>query len=252
QRETRVQRPIRLTNIPLANKLHNAANPGDKNYIVSSYTIQLALSMLYFGTNLKSPTAEQIKKYGFDLGNHHAKSGAYFRSLVDSLTADSSDPDEYGTVLKAQLFMAINKRFSVAPTYVDAIRRFSKNASSVITDDFGKDGQEVIDMINNRISNLTDGMIENFLPPGSLNSDTVLSLISAIYLGAAWDGRKPFMPSPPWEPMAFRLESGKLKNMTWFKGTVEVPYLERDEFQLIKLPLVGDNHRKFGIMLYCL
>uniref|UniRef100_A0A915L2D5 Serpin domain-containing protein n=1 Tax=Romanomermis culicivorax TaxID=13658 RepID=A0A915L2D5_ROMCU len=256
QSENRFEKPIRLTNFRLANKLHNAANPGEKNYLVSPYAIQLALSMLYLGTNLNSQTSKQIKAHGLDLGTNQLEGmkGFYMKSLIHSLTDDSpiihDQDDEYEsdpTVLRARLFLAINKQYNVDPNYAAAIRRFSNNASSVIRDDFGKYGQHVINTINERISNLTDNMIQNFLPPGSLNDDTVLSLINAIYLKAEWHQDAGL--SRIWRKKAFRLEGGTTKYLLMFEGTVRAPYFEDEKFQLIKLPMKGDDYRQFWMYI---
>uniref|UniRef100_A0A915KF42 Serpin domain-containing protein n=1 Tax=Romanomermis culicivorax TaxID=13658 RepID=A0A915KF42_ROMCU len=104
-------------------------------------------------------------------------------------------------------------------------------------------------MINDRISILTDGMIKNFLPSYSLTGATVFSMINAIYLNAQWYQDELFQQSLPFQPMAFRLEGGKLKNLTMFAGTVKAPYLEHDRFQLIKLPMKGHYHLEFGMYI---
>uniref|UniRef100_A0A915JS61 Serpin domain-containing protein n=1 Tax=Romanomermis culicivorax TaxID=13658 RepID=A0A915JS61_ROMCU len=252
--------PIRLTNFRLANRLYMAANPRDKNFIVSPYTVQLALYMLYLGAKPTSQTAKQILKHGFDLGttirqDAKEKKRGYLKSMIASLTGDSPIIDDYDediiesrpAVLKARLYLAINKQFNVESNYKDAIRRLSNHSSSVVVGDFGKDGQKVTEMINGEISNVTNNMIENFLPPGSLNGDTVLSLINVIYLDAEWYKPEIFIQWP--FPLPFYLEGGILENLTMFTGTVRALYFENDKLQLIKLPLKGDDHREFGMYI---
>ena len=107
--------------------------------------------------------------------------------------------------------------------------------------DFGQ-GDETTKLINNFVSNSTNGLIEKIVTPSSFNSETKLMLVNAIYFFGKW--QMPFEKEET-KPMIFEVEKHnqvltegmnivanfhqfKMKTQNGEIGILEMPYKDED------------------------
>ena len=125
--------------------------------------------------------------------------------------------------------------------------------------DFGQ-GDETVKLINDFVSNSTNGLIEKIVTPSSFNSETKLMLINAIYFFGKWQ-----MPleKEDTKPMIFEVEKDnqvltegmnivanfyqfKMKTQNGEIGILEMPYKDEDFAMYLILPPEEIDIRDFN------
>jgi serpin B len=86
--------------------------------------------------------------------------------------------------------------------------------------------------INNWVSDQTQKKIQNLLPEGSVNTDTRMALVNAIYFKADW--RSPFNASATSDAPFFLLD-GSPVNVPTMHLTMSFPYIDSDGYQAVEL-----------------
>uniref|UniRef100_A0A915KJH3 Serpin domain-containing protein n=1 Tax=Romanomermis culicivorax TaxID=13658 RepID=A0A915KJH3_ROMCU len=109
--------------------------------------------------------------------------------------------------------------------------------------DLGENGGQIVQLINEDVSNKTRGKITDLLPYHLLKSSTPMALVNAVYFKAEWD--KGFGPDK--HHKTFRTTVyGPIKAVKMMSSTIHVPYFENDEFQIVSLPLYSEG-LKFNV-----
>ena len=133
------------------------------------------------------------------------------------------------------------------------------STSGVEEVDFGQ-GEETAKLINNFVSNSTNGLIEKIVTPSSFNSETKLMLINAIYFFGKW--QMPFEKEDT-KPMLFEVEKHnqiltegmnivdnfhqfKMKTQNGEIGILEMPYKDEDFAMYLVLPPEEIDIRDFN------
>ncbi|TVU22579.1 hypothetical protein EJB05_32289, partial [Eragrostis curvula] len=105
----------------------------------------------------------------------------------------------------------VDKRWALRPEFADAARAaYSAVAESV---DFVSQPEQERQRVNAFVSDATNGLIAVLLPPGSVDSFTVVVLANALYFKGSW--AQPFDPSRTFHA-PFHLPDG---------GTVRAPFM---------------------------
>ena len=141
-----------------------------------------ALGMLVLGS--KGMTKSQIQDIAFSAWIPNDKSIKESQQSLLQLTKELSKPYNKGNdTISVANRLYIQNDFKIAPKFIEQTRKYY--ASDAKNIDFRR-SEETRNTINNWVEEKTRNKIKNLLPTGSLNSDTRLVLVNAIYFLGTW------------------------------------------------------------------
>uniref|UniRef100_A0A131Z4E2 Serpin B n=1 Tax=Rhipicephalus appendiculatus TaxID=34631 RepID=A0A131Z4E2_RHIAP len=207
------------------------------NVFFSPFSVAASLSMVLAGA--RSRTAQQLRDalYVADERSHHRRLSGFL-----------SEISGYAPEVRLQVANRIycEREFRVLEDYLAFLR--DSYVTSVESVDFRNEADKVRLEINDWVELVTSSKIRDLLPPGILNSSTVLVLVNAIYFKGVWKDQ--FDPLST-QPLDFHLDLNKKKVVDMMvqdndyrmtksaelKVTVlEVPYKGLKTSMLILLP----------------
>ncbi|XP_075675649.1 iripin-3-like [Dermatophagoides pteronyssinus] len=217
---------------------------GSENVFFSPYSVAVALSMVYQGT--QGYTAEQFKRaLNYDKisqlnnGEYQAVANSVKR-LRERMNKAKHIILEYGNMLVVD-----NKKPPIKDEYRKTIEQYYD--SQVMSVDFAKESNNIMEQINQYISNKTHGLIDRMLeqPP---SPSTVLALINAVYFKGEW--LEQFDPKLTKPGVFYDHRGQEYKNVQYMNGDgpfghVEVKQLNSD---LIKMPYKGKDVAFYGLL----
>lgn len=208
---------VRNKLMPVAAALYRAAMSGDGNAVLSPYSIVSALGMLALGA--RNATAQQLAKVlGADAPTVAKWLGGADAAFARAITASAQNAFD-GAIVPAVIEPAnavfLRPDSGVTPAYLDAlatdygagIRQVNFAAAAAATA-----------AINQWVDQRTHGLIPNLVPAGFVDVNTVLVLVNALYLKAAWVN-------------PFDLDT-VARPFTTLTGTVSVPFMTRSDKML--------------------
>ena len=222
--------PLVAGNTQFALDLYARLGSGDGNLFFSPYSISTCLAMTWAGA--RGTTASQMA------GVLHLDASP---ALVHSQFAD----------LQKQL-NAVQEKKKVALNIANGLwaqqdHRFLPAFFKIATDDYAVQIKEAdfrtaaeptrIE-INNWVSARTADRIKDLMPAGSLNPDTRLVLVNAIYFKGRWS--EPFKKRQTY-PAPFTTESGEEVNTSFMHDTTEFGYAGTNGLQLLELTYAGGD-----------
>lgn len=181
---------------------------GDENVFVSPYSISMALSMLYNGTDGES-RKEIAKLLGYDklkdyTGEYSEAANQYMNSnskyIIDAL--QKIDPKVQIDVANS-IWLADNTKFNdtIEQTLLAPVRNYY--SADIFKVDFTKD--KTLDNLNSWVSKHTNKMIDPFLNEFSNKDMLRLFLVNAIYFNGKWS--TPFSPDDTHKQVFYGLNS---------------------------------------------
>eukprot|EP01026_Neomeris_dumetosa_P018755 TRINITY_DN1739_c0_g1_i1.p1 TRINITY_DN1739_c0_g1~~TRINITY_DN1739_c0_g1_i1.p1 ORF type:complete len:408 (-),score=49.18 TRINITY_DN1739_c0_g1_i1:309-1532(-) len=209
------------------------------NCVFSPFSIFQALGLVFVGA--AGNTAAQIQSViGLDSLTGEEIDDIYL-NLITSFQSSSNDSDLF---LANRFYGAKHTQF--LESFLQTLNEFY--SSDAISMDFS-DSEKSRMQINKWVEEMTEEMIQNLLPPGSIGSSTVAVLVNALYFQGAWENQ--FM-SDLTEKLPFATLSGEVKEVdtmvqigieqtvgSLFDGQasfVQLPYLGRDASMYIVVP----------------
>uniref|UniRef100_A0A915IAE0 Serpin domain-containing protein n=1 Tax=Romanomermis culicivorax TaxID=13658 RepID=A0A915IAE0_ROMCU len=226
----------RMENADFTAKLYKNLKP-QSNFVVSPYSIQLALFMLYKAAGQNSRTAQQIMRYGFNLPNGQRVEdfGAILKNLPSKVNSTGSNT-KYDPLLKVFALMLVDTKYNVSKLYRKYFEDFFAGQLQypLLNIPIANDTVKLTEVVNKLVSKVTENMITDILRPDSLNPALRMLLFNAIYLKAPWANiyfsrstKKPFYNA-----------NGGVNDVPMFQNTLtKLPYYENEKAQIIKLPL---------------
>ncbi|XP_051465188.1 ovalbumin-like [Apus apus] len=166
-------------------KVHHA----NDNIFCSPLSIIAALAMVYLGA--RGNTEYQMEKVlHFDKiagleGTVQTKCGKsvnihlLFKELLSDITAPKSN---YSLHIANRLYA--EKTSPILPIYLKCVKKLYR--AGVETVNFKTAPDQARQLINSWVENQTNGQIQDFLEPGSVDLETVLVLVNAIYFKGIW------------------------------------------------------------------
>ncbi len=154
----------------------------DGNLFYSPYSISLALAMTYAGAN--GQTKEQMSDVlNFLLEDEELHSA--FNKLAIELNS-RNQTSQSSTGFKLNVINAIwgNETDEFMPAFLNVLSENYDSGMRLL--DYEKDPEGCRQIINEWISEQTEGLIPELLPADSIDSLTALVLTNAIYFNAAW------------------------------------------------------------------
>ena len=224
------------SNTTFAFDLYHALREEDGNLFYSPYSISLALALTYAGA--KNDTEQQISdSLHFTLPQdrlHHT-----FNALDLMLASRSQgSEDQDGGNLQLNIANSIwgQQGYEILPTFLDVLAVNYGTGLSLL--DFEDASEESRVIINDWVSDQTEGKIEDLIPEGSIDTLTRLVLTNAIYFDGAW--KYPFEESLTRDG-TFNLLDGSQVTVPMMKQTESFNCTTGDEYMAVELPYVGDD-----------
>eukprot|EP01025_Chloroclados_australasicus_P032053 TRINITY_DN3244_c0_g1_i1.p2 TRINITY_DN3244_c0_g1~~TRINITY_DN3244_c0_g1_i1.p2 ORF type:complete len:434 (-),score=65.73 TRINITY_DN3244_c0_g1_i1:2647-3948(-) len=249
---------IQKANSDFSLQLFKTACPPDENCVLSPFSISTVLQMLALGargdTLMAMLTSMGIAQFrGRDIVEIFEE---FQNSIMEeyeqrlSENGEYEDSDEYQQQQFEQKLLISNGMFvSSNLTFVD---KFLEDAESVfqaeVTDlDFEGDPEGARQSINEWVKEATEGQIEDLMPPGSVTTVSVATLVSAIYFQGIWqfpfDEEETFLNT-------FKLPDGSTTSVPFMQKTMSLKYnIDRDRlFKIVELPYKDNKTSMFIII----
>ncbi|XP_014727878.1 PREDICTED: ovalbumin-related protein Y-like [Sturnus vulgaris] len=162
-------------------------HPND-NIFYCPLSMIAALAMVYLGA--RNNTEYQIEKVlHFDkiagLGSIQSKCGKsvnihlLFKEIISDITAPEAN---YSLHIANRLYA--EKTSQILPSYLKCVKKLYRSGLEMVN--FKTASNQARQRINSWVKNHTNGQIRDFLEPSSVNPQTVLVLVNAIYFKGIW------------------------------------------------------------------
>ncbi|XP_072880317.1 leukocyte elastase inhibitor-like isoform X1 [Hemitrygon akajei] len=207
------------------------------NIFFSPFSISTALAMVYLGA--KNNSASQMAKtlHFDDVGDLHS---AFQKMQLEVNRADVP------YLLKMASRLYGEKSYKFLEEFCKSSENYYGAALSAV--DFRASANETRQEINKWVEEQTAGKIQDLLAAGSVNSDTKLVLVNAIYFKGSWAEK---FDEQCTQEMPFRLNKNESKPVQMMYKSdkflfrhipevnikvLELPYVEKDVSMVILLP----------------
>lgn len=223
-------------NSNFAFKFYQQLTAGDhtSNVFFSPYSVSIALAMTYAGA--RGDTAKQMAS-ALDFELAPAQLHPAFDALDLALAARAqgqSGADGQPFKLNVVDSMWGDKSVTFEKPFLDAIAVNYGAAVRVVDFLHAADAARVT--INDWVSGQTDNLIQNLLPPMSIESDTVFVLVNAIDFSAGW--ATPFDASST-KPGTFHRLDGSTAQAPMMSGYLETTYASGSGWRAVDLRYAG-------------
>jgi serpin B len=201
----------------------------DENLFFSPISISIALAMTYAGA--RGDTEEQIAETMY-FTLPHSTLHATFNYVDLALEKLNEDPETFRLNIVNTLFGQQGYQFR--PEYLDLLALFYGAGMNLM--DFVADPEGSRLIINEWVSDQTEGRIEDLIPEDAIDEYTRLVLVNAIYFIARWS--YPFEESLTSEAPFYLLDGTQINTPTMHQ-TESYNYARGSNYQLIELPYDG-------------
>ncbi|KAM6135157.1 heterochromatin-associated protein MENT-like [Pterocles gutturalis] len=237
----------------------------DKNIFFAPWSIAAALAMVYLGA--KGDTATQMAEVlHFNQTAGEEGSSETTRPSPGRPKKRKMDPEPKQTrdihsgfkellsvinkprstyLLKSASRLYEEKTYPLLPKFLQLITSYYNTKPQAVN--FKTASEQARALINSWVENETERKIQDLLPAGSLNSQTVLVLVNAIYFKGNWEKK---FPEENTSEMPFRLSKTKTKTvqMMFLRDTFLIFHEKTMKFKIIELPYV-ENELSMFILL---
>jgi serpin B len=235
-------------NNAFALNLYQLLRKTDGNIFYSPYSISEALAMTYGGA--RGETEKQMAaalQFLLSQDRLHPAFNSVDIELARRGEEAKQGKDEKGFRLKVVNAIWGQKDFKFTSEYLDLLARNYGAGMRIV--DYINAAEPSRQLINQWVSDQTEGRIKDLLPPGSVDFLTRLVLTNAIYFNAAWasqfekantrDGRFYLLDGGEVTvPMMFQMKSFRYTEGTNYQA-VELPYDGNQLSMVVLLPGAG-------------
>ncbi|XP_027583745.2 ovalbumin-like [Pipra filicauda] len=209
-----------------------------ENIFYSPVTIISALSMVYLGA--RDNTKAQIEKavhfdkipgFGESIESQCGTSLSIHTSLKDIFTQITKPSDNYTVGIASRLYA--EEKYPILPEYLQCIKELYKGGLEPIS--FQTAAEQARELINSWVESQTNGIIKNILQPSSVNPETDMVLVNAIYFKGLWE--KAFKDEGT-QTVPFRIteQESKPVQMMFQIGSFRVAEIASEKIRILELP----------------
>lgn len=201
-----------------------------ENLFYSPYSLSTALAMTYAGA--RSETERQMAEalhYTLPQAQLHPA----FNTLDQALASRSAGEDEQAFCLHVVNALWGQQGYTFLDTFLDTLAENYGAGLRLV--DFGQ-AQQALQTINRWVGEQTERRIEELLPPGAVDGETVLILTNAVYFQAAW--LHPFAESATQDATFTRPDGGQV-TAPMMTQVASLGYAQRPGVQAVELPYAG-------------
>ncbi|XP_042078955.1 leukocyte elastase inhibitor-like [Haplochromis burtoni] len=206
------------------------------NIFVSPLSISSALAMVYLGA--KGDTAAQMAQaLSFS-------SGEGVHADFQKLNADINSPSaSYILKLANRLYGENTAHF--LPDFLEATQKYYQ--ADLKTVDFIGAPEACRAAINSWVEQQTENKIKDLLKPGTVDTDTRLALVNAVYFKGNW--KNPFKEANTKE-MPFKIKQNETVPVQMMYQRKKLPYnyIADHDLQILELPYVGEELSMFILL----
>ncbi|XP_009957241.1 PREDICTED: ovalbumin-related protein X-like [Leptosomus discolor] len=215
-------------------KVHHA----NDNILYSPLNIIAALAMVYLGT--RGNTEYQMEKVlHFDKiaglgGTIQTKCGKsvnihiLFKELLSDITAPKAN---YSLHIANRLYA--EKTCPILPIYLKCVKKLYRAGLEMVN--FKTASDQARQLINTWVEDQTNGQIQDFLEPGSVDLDTELVLVNAVYFKGIW--KKAFKEDDTREfPFSVTKQESRPVQMMCQNNTFKLAAVAADKVKILELP----------------
>ncbi|XP_019205986.1 leukocyte elastase inhibitor-like [Oreochromis niloticus] len=206
------------------------------NIFVSPLSIISALAMVYLGA--KGDTAAQMAQaLSFS-------SGEGVHADFQKLNADINSPSaSYILKLANRLYGENTAHF--LPDFLEATQKYYQADLKAV--DFVAAPEACRAEINSWVKQQTENKIKDLLKPGTVNKDTRLALVNAIYFKGNWRNR---FDEANTEEMPFKVKQNETVpvQMMYQRNKLPYNYIPDHDLQILELPYVGEELSMFILL----
>lgn len=189
---------------------------GDENLVVSPLSLHAAFSMLCLGTD------GETRLQSLDVLGLNKNYGRDYRDFLRTLRSRKGSLSLASRVWPSQSTQLLN---SYSKACLEAF------GADPVPLDFRKP-EAARKIINAWVSERTQAMIEELIPPGGLAADTSLALSNALYFEGQW--ANPFNQRAT-RPGSFQTPKGAVE-VPMMRGSLKASYTSNENFHLLSLP----------------
>jgi serpin B len=212
-----------------------------KNFFYSPFSISSAFGMCYAGAN--NLTADEMAKVlYFDKNN-----AAFHQKLTGIQNSVCVEKEQRKIQLANSIW--IQEKLPLLPNYTDLMLNTYRSENKRV--DFYREADECRLKINKWVANKTNKLIKDLLPEGSLDKNTRMVLVNALYFKMKWAfefdekqiaEHKFYEDKETFKEIPFMLNNQNYR-MNEQKDFValEIPYIEGKQSMLILLPKKKDG-----------
>uniref|UniRef100_A0A8C3JIW1 Serpin domain-containing protein n=1 Tax=Calidris pygmaea TaxID=425635 RepID=A0A8C3JIW1_9CHAR len=220
----------------------------NENIFYSPLTIISALSLVYLGarentraqidkvfhfdkiSGFGETTESQVQKQ-FHLFLCCGTSVSVHTSLKEMFTQITKPSDNYSVSFASRLYA--EDTYPILPEYLQCVKELYKGGLETIS--FQTAADQAREVINSWVESQTNGMIKNILQPGSVDSQTEMVLVNAIYFKGMWE--KAFKDEDT-QTMPFRITEQERKpvQMMYQAGSFKVAVMASEKMKILELP----------------
>lgn len=222
--------------------LYQKLRAQDGNLIFSPYSISLALAMTYAGA--RNETAGQMADtlhFMLPEQNLHPAFNAlsqYLESLAQPPSSPQPTPTgepPQGLQLDIANSLWGQKDFNFQQDFLDLLAQNYGAGLRLV--DFLNDPETARQLINDWVSQQTNDKIQDLFPQGSIDADTRLALVNAIYFKASW--MDAFNPDNTQQGTFHLKDGGQISVPMMSSGDVAKYYARGTDYQVVGLPYLG-------------
>ncbi|XP_014796286.1 PREDICTED: ovalbumin-related protein Y-like [Calidris pugnax] len=215
-------------------KVHHA----NDNIFYSPLSIISALAMVYLGA--RGNTQSQMEKVLHfdnitgvgDPNDSQCGTSEYLHNSFKNLLSDITMPNAtYSLKMAERLY--IEKTYPVLPEYLKCAKKFYKAGLEEVN--FKTATEEARQLVNSWVEKETNGQIQDFLMSGSVDFDTVLALVNAIYFKGIW---KMAFKEEDTQEMPFNVteQESRPVQMMCQNSTFKVAAVAAEKMKILELP----------------
>jgi serpin B len=221
-------------NNAFALNLYRSLATQNGNLIYSPFSISLALAMTYAGARgeTESQMADVLKFSPGQSSTHSA-----FNALDLSLTQHGESTGKEQTPMQLNIANAVwaEQTYPFVQEFLDTVA--VNYGAGIRLADFINQYEPTRKEINNWVENQTKNKIKNLLAEGTLNPDTRMVLVNAIYFKADW--LTAFDANDTYNAPFHLLDGSETQVKMMSNGLHGIPYASGDGYQAVELPYAG-------------
>jgi len=223
-------------NSAFAFELYRALREKDGNLFYSPYSISLALAMTYAGA--RGETAEQMAAALQFMLEQERMHPAFNWLDAELARRGQGGQGKDGKGFRLNIVNAIwgQKDYTFLSDFLDVLAENYGAGLRIL--DFITEAEKSRLIINDWVSDQTEGRIKDLIPQGAINELTRLVLTNAIYFNAAWE--YPFDKHLTADS-SFYLLDGRQVTVPMMKQTKSFRYAEGEGYQAVELLYDGDE-----------
>ena len=231
--------------------LYQKLRTQDGNLFFSPYSISLALAMTYGGAQAET-TRQMADAMRFSLPPErlHPAFNAldlYLESLGNPGSEKQKTPSgESGQDFQLTIANSIwgQKDFGFLPAYLDLLAQNYGAGLRLV--DFSGAPEPSRQAINDWVSQQTRDRIKDLFPQDTIDENTRLALVNAIYFKASWYNA--FDDTNTSDGIFHLADGGQVKVPMMVSGSAASYYEQGDGFQAVGLPYLGETTRLVVVM----